>query len=295
MPLELGVWRIDGKPARVDATRLESESRLEDLIADDVSLVRADLWIIGRQVSTTFGHFVDLLAINATGNLTMLELKRDKTPREVVAQALDYGCWMKRLGRAEVERIYEEYIRKYHPDRAAKAFDAAFAERFGVQPPEVINEAQELLVVAAELDASTERIIAYLGEYGVPLNALFFRVFKDSDREYLTRAWLRDPDEAEQKAEEAQAQQSRKEPWNQRDFYFSFGGESRDWEDARKYGFVSAGGGLWYTRTLRQLQPGHRVFVHVPEHGYVGVGTVTRPATRADRFIVSGKNVRSTP
>ncbi len=110
-------------------------------------------------------------------------------------------------------------------------------------------------------------------------------MFKDGDREYLTRAWLKDPTEVQAKTEEAQARRRGKEAWNGREFYVSFGhGEHRDWDDARTYGFVSAGGGAWFTRTLRQLQPGHRVFVHVPERGYVGVGRVTETATRADLF-----------
>ena len=30
-------------------------------------------------------------------------------------------------------------------------------------------------------------------EYGVEINAVFFRVFDDDGRRYLTRAWLREP------------------------------------------------------------------------------------------------------
>lgn len=41
---------------------------------------------------------------------------------------------------------------------------------------------------------------------------------------------------------------------------------------------MSGGGGRWYWRTLLQLRPGHRVFVHIPQVGYVGVGEVTAPA-----------------
>jgi hypothetical protein len=60
------------------------------------------------------------------------------------------------------------------------------------------------------------------------------------------------------------------------DFYFSAGeGDRRRWADMRRYGFVSAGGGRWYSRTLRALQPGHRVWAHIPRVGYVGVGEVT--------------------
>jgi hypothetical protein len=161
--------------------------------------------------------------------------------------------------------------------------EAAWAERFGGQLLDTINESHELLIVAAELDESTERIIEYLLEYGVPVNAVFLRVFKDADREYLTRAWLRDPTETQAKSEEAQARHKGKEAWNGVDYYVSFGkGDQRNWEDAQAHGFVSAGGGAWYTRTLRKLQLGHRVFAHIPGVGYVGVGTVMSVARRAD-------------
>jgi hypothetical protein len=239
-------------------------------------------------VPTAFGHFIDVLAMDVTGSLTVLELKRDRTPREVVAQVLDYGSWVRGLGREDIIRIYEAYTAKYQPTKVGTPFEAAFQERFdGAQVPESLNDSHELLVVAAELDDSTERIVAYLAEYGIPVNALFFRCFKDENREYLTRVWLRDPSEAQAKTEEAQARQKGKEPWNGSDFYVSFGqGDHRNWEDARTYGFISAGGGEWFTRTLRLLQPGHRVFVCVPKKGYVGVGRVVDTAKRADQIIV---------
>ncbi|HEY3406632.1 MAG TPA: hypothetical protein VGK53_00510 [Propionicimonas sp.] len=62
------------------------------------------LLAIGRQVHTPYGKIIDLLAIDADGNLHVLELKRDMTPRDVVAQALDYGSWVRWLQRADVQR-----------------------------------------------------------------------------------------------------------------------------------------------------------------------------------------------
>lgn len=64
-------------------------------------------------------------------------------------------------------------------------------------------------------------------------------------------------------------------PGSSRDFYVSFGhGESRSWEDARRYGYVSAGHGRWYTQSLQALKTGDRVFACIPGKGYVGVGLV---------------------
>jgi hypothetical protein len=77
--------------------------------------------------------------------------------------------------------------------------------------------------------------------------------------------------------------------WNGRDFYVSFGAnEQRAWEEAVEFGFVSAGGGEWYTRSLQQLEPGNRVFAYISKGngvgGYVGVGEVTAKAMMAKDF-----------
>ncbi len=79
--------------------------------------------------------------------------------------------------------------------------------------------------------------------------------------------------------------------WNGRDFYVSFGeNEQRSWDEAMKFGFISAGGGEWYTKTLQQLKPSHRVFAYIPKGngvgGYVGVGEVTGEALLAKDFRV---------
>ena len=49
------------------------------------------------------------------------------------------------------------------------------------------------------------------------------------------------------------------------------------------YGFVSAGGDVWYSRTLRSLPVGARVNVHIPGHGYVAVGETLAEAARFDQ------------
>jgi hypothetical protein len=88
-------------------------------------------------------------------------------------------------------------------------------------------------------------------------------------------------------------------PWNEQDFYVSFGeGPTRDWDDAVEFGFVSAGGGEWYSKTLGQLAPGHRVFVYIPKGhgvgGYVGFGEVTARVMPMRDFVVE-KDGRQVP
>ena len=149
------------------------------------------------------------------------------------------------------------------------------------------------------MDASTERIVSYLSDYDVPLNVVFFRYFRDGPSEYIARSWLRDPVEAEIKSTNARSSVPRASrvtgTWNGQDYYVSLGeGDSRNWEDCVRFGFVSGGGGRWFSRTLQILPPGGRVFVCIPQKGYVGVGTVRETAVAAKDFMVNvGGELRS--
>jgi hypothetical protein len=114
-----------------------------------------------------------------------------------------------------------------------------------------------------------------LSEYGVPVNAVFFRYFKDGDHEYLARSWLLDPLEAEGRARRASVTRKAQPVWNGHDYYVSFGdGLGRSWKDALEYSFISGGGKKWYSQSLNALEPGNRVFVHIPKLGFVGVAEV---------------------
>lgn len=266
------------------------ESRLEQLILDDPAILETELLILGHQVLTSYGKFIDILGIDVEGSVHIIELKRDRTPREVVAQALDYASWVQHLSNDDVREIFQ----KHNPDGD---FDVAFADRFGGTPtPDDLNEAHFITIVASDLDDSTERIVQYLsGSYSVPINVMLFRYFADEGNSYLARTWLIEG--AHQDVQSAGGKRaSTKAPWNGRDYYVAFGLENntRSWLDARTYGFVSAGGGEWYSRSLRKLPIGARVFVCIPGSGYVGVGTVsgTASAARQATFNVNGVEKR---
>jgi hypothetical protein len=280
VPMELGLWRVDGQPMRLAPVGVPLEKTLEGLIENDPDILGEPLLIIGRQVPTPYGKFLDLLAIDSDGALHVIELKRDKTPREVTAQVLDYGSWVQEVSHDQVIELFEVY-------RTGVPFERAFADRFGVAPPEEINTSHVLTIVASDMDPATERILNYLAGYQVPINVAIFRYFVDGDRAYLARTWLLP--EAQASTMDNAGRKGVKEPWNGQDWYVSFGEEPgiRSWDDARAYGFVSAGGGEWFSRSLRSLPVGARIFVYIPRVGYVGVGTVSGQAVRFDDAVLA--------
>jgi hypothetical protein len=229
------------------------------------------------------------LAVDSDGTLHVIELKRDKTPRDVVAQLLDYGSWVQGLDGSDIRSIYRVLD-------SSQEFDTAFAGRFGDAPPDELNADQVLTIVASSIDSSSERIVTYLNSsYGVPINVVFFHYFSDSGHSYLARTWLVNEAAAAASVVATSRKKRQAASWNGVDWYVSFGEEAngRQWNDARRFGFVSAGGGEWYSRTLLKLPLGGRVFVCIPKRGYVGVGTVSGPARRADEaFLEVGGETR---
>lgn len=197
---------------------------------------------------------------------------------------LDYGSWVAGLSHDDVLSLFEAY-------RPGVPFEQAFVEQLGTNPPDEINAAQTLTVIASDVDPATEWIVRYLnGGFDVPVNVVFFRYFHDGDNEYLARTWLMDDDSAIAKGVgPTKKRGGGKEPWNGQDWYVSFGelSDGRLWKDGRRYGFVSAGGGVWFSRTLRSLPIAARVFVCIPKTGYVGVGTVLAEAQRFDEAVVT--------
>jgi len=271
VPVEMAIWRMsDTKLHRLAATPLDFEQHLEDMLAQTPSMTGIELLIVGRQVTTSFGGVVDLLGLDVDGRLHVLELKRDRSPRDAVAQVLDYGSWAEALSYQDIEQVFEDY----RDDDTT--LEAAFAACFASPMPDQVNDEQQFTIVASELDPTSERIVRFLrDQYGVPINAVFFRHFIDEGREYLARTWLRDPQPADSAA--ARASRSKRPPWNGLDYYAVVGrvdDEAERYKVASKYGYLNAGGGSWFWKPLRNLKPGARVLVYVGGAGYVGIASV---------------------
>jgi len=285
MPFQHSIYRIDEKLTRLSLTSLEKESILEEHIAEDIGILDDRWLLIGRQVFTDYGKYIDLLAVDEAGTIIIIELKRDMTPREVVAQTLDYAAWVDGLEPERIADIWRTYVEKWRKDLGLQSLDQAFQQKFGILPIEVeLNGAHQMVVVAARLDNSTERIVTYLADRGIALNVVFFEVFTDGSQRFLSRVWFKDPKEGLDPVANPPKESG---PWSG-EFYVSFGeGNSRQWVDAVKHGFISAGGGRWYSNTLNLLQKGNRVWVNIPGKGYVGVAEVEEPAVKVDNFEIT--------
>jgi len=163
----------------------------------------------------------------------------------------------------EIAQLYLAFI------SGNETLNDAFRKKFGTALDEAsVNQ-------NVKMDDGTERIIHFLREtYRVDINILFFRVFQHGSELVISWTWF---EEDIEEAFPAEVKQKGLGTGNT----MSFGEGSRNWEDTRTHGFISAGGSSWCSKTLSLLFPGDRVWVNIPHTGYVGVGIVTEPVQQA--------------
>ena len=94
MPVKHAIWKINSQPVPLVITKLPNEQQLEDMIVAEPRILSSEWMLIGQQEPTGLGGRIDLLAIAPDASLVLIELKRNRTPREIVAQA--------QIGRAHV-------------------------------------------------------------------------------------------------------------------------------------------------------------------------------------------------
>ena len=122
--------------------------------------------IIGRQVQTRSGP-LDLLGIDKSGNVVVVELKRNRLPREVLAQAIDYASDIANWSIDKLSEVCTDYTGKTLEDFLSEAFEDISIE--GV----TINQEQRILMVGFRVEESLERMITWLSDgYSVSINAI---------------------------------------------------------------------------------------------------------------------------
>jgi hypothetical protein len=198
MPQDIKIWEIESENnlKEIVKSSLDLEKKLETWIENDIRILSEEYLIIGRQVPTDFNKYVDLLCLDLNGDIVIVELKRDKTPRDVVAQTLDYASWVNDLSRDAIVTISKKYLSD------SISLEKAFKDKFNVELPEFLNTNHSMVIVASVIDSSTERIVRYLSEkYGVGINVIQFQFHKHekTGSEYLSRIFLLKPEMVKEK------------------------------------------------------------------------------------------------
>ena len=174
-------------------TNLELEKHLENWLENSPrqTLAREDFLWIGRQTSVTDEDgtiFSDLLGLDSEGNLVVAELKRGRTPRDVVAQLLDYAAWVDGLSESQIREIAEDYF-ETRDIFEGKTFDDAFREAFDIPetdelPP--LKQKLRLFVIAEEIQPRVASVCRFLRtSHGMDISCIAVSIFQTESGEIV--------------------------------------------------------------------------------------------------------------
>ncbi len=184
MPRRSVAWSITGDDltTRLAHSTVDLEKHLENWVEKDVDIVDDGLLVIGRQVTTDFGTKIDVLAIDAAGDMVIIELKRDQTLRETVAQGLEYAAWISDLNVDRVTRIAADHF------GGQELFEEAYERRFDHELPDSLNERQRIVLVAPVITEQSAKTIEYLSaQFSLPINGVSFDLFDVGGQRVLVR------------------------------------------------------------------------------------------------------------
>ena len=173
-------------------TKLALERHLEDQFEISPRALGQEsfLWI-GRQTSVTDEDgsvYSDLLGVDAEGNLIIAELEKVLTPRDILAQLLDYLAWADGLSDSQIREMAEAYFETL--DRfQGKTFDDAFRDLFNIPetgelPP--LNRGLRLFIVAEEISSQVAFECRFLRtSHGMDVGSIDVSNFKTESGEVL--------------------------------------------------------------------------------------------------------------
>jgi hypothetical protein len=169
-------------------TKLDLEKHLECWLENSPWAIAQEpiLWI-GRQTTASDENstlFPDLLGIDKDGNVVLVELKKGRAPREVIAQLLEYAAWVSELSEDDIVDMAEYYFAKI--GKKETNFGKEFSNIF--EPDEIphLNQSQRLFIAAEEVPNAVSRVCRFLRtSHGVDVQCVKFSVYKTESNEIL--------------------------------------------------------------------------------------------------------------
>lgn len=196
MATKIKVWQIVNDNLELIETNMPEAGRkekddLQKWIKTNTVILGDDILIIGEQVPTKSG-FADFLGIDHSGNTVVIELKRDKLPREVLAQAIDYASDISSWDADKLSEVCAKYTGQSIEDCLIENFEEMDIEDLS------LNSNQRILLVGFSIEESLQRMIEWLSNsYGVSVNAIVLKYIRTKNNEELMARTVIIPEELE--------------------------------------------------------------------------------------------------
>jgi hypothetical protein len=153
------------------------ESMIEDLLWDNLEDITGQvLFPVRRQAAISGGGRPDIVALDRTGSVVVIEVKRD-VDRSQLAQCLEYAGWARTTNLDELAGLYHE---------GAERFWSRWQEFTGTDEPQRVTKSPRLILVARDFDGRTNSALEFLQDNGLPITLIRLSVYEDrTERRFL--------------------------------------------------------------------------------------------------------------
>ena len=146
------------------------EKEIEGLLWDNLEdFLGEPLFALARQPKIEGGGIPDVVALDDSGRVVVMEVKRD-VDRSQLAQCLEYAGWARSTNLDELAGLYT--------DGAARFFEdwQDFTES---TTPVVVNPTARLVLIAGEIHGRTRSAVDFLVENGLPIQLIVVSIYSD--------------------------------------------------------------------------------------------------------------------
>ena len=147
-------------------------AHLQEWIEGRPDALGEEFLILGKEFGGLSGTRarVDLLALDRSGRLVVIETKLDSTGKDVVWQAAKYAAHAAAMDRAQVTDAHQRSLDRAHVDADAEARIARFLDQGTALAPE-LNPArsQRIILVAGHFPAEVGATVLWLRDHGLAI------------------------------------------------------------------------------------------------------------------------------
>lgn len=163
---------IELRAKRFGDLGFKEREHLQEWLANCPTALGEDLLIIQKE----FDGFdetrerLDLLALDKSGNLVLIENKLDDSGRDVVWQSLKYASYCSGLKKADILRLYQEYLDRYRGGGNASESICEFLEAEDFSDV-ILNSGteQRIKLVAANFRKEVTSTVLWLLQYNLQI------------------------------------------------------------------------------------------------------------------------------
>lgn len=275
------------QPATFAELNLRERFDIQEWIEKTPSILGEELLVIGKEFTLSSGKRLDLLCVDKSARLVIVELKRDDSGQAVEWQAIKYASYCSALLAEQVFRLTADYM------GCDELTASQRIEEFIETDIETLNDSQRIILVSKEFNSEVISAVIWLREFGVDIQCTRLAPYLDGTELFIKPETLIPVPEArdyiERKEQKQRIDATAKPDWKGEWFVNVGEGDTRAWQDNIDYGYLGAGGKPRFSQALYRLKPGDRVYAYLEGQGYVGYGEVVQTAMPIREFNVGGK------